>query len=197
MLSGLVPENVYLRLRDLPERDLPPNEWILVSVWEMVYPFKKEAELQKREIFRMRDELKMAMDKQNAVLGELEHTQHLLNDKDDDYRRHQLNYENARKSMEIEIQKAHEELEILREKGSSYDEMLRKYKQVEQEKFLLEEKLGFYDSEAGKEGKSALGEVYKTTDELRRKNELLGHDKEYLTKENIELLEKNKRLEDR
>lgn len=63
MLSGLVPENVYLRLRDLPEKDLPPNEWIMVNVWELVYPFKKESELQKREIFRMRDELKQAMDK--------------------------------------------------------------------------------------------------------------------------------------
>jgi progesterone-induced-blocking factor 1 len=39
--------------------------------------------------------------------------------------------------------------------------------------------------------------VYKTTDEMRRKNELLQHDKEYLTKENIELIEKNKRIEDR
>lgn len=41
MLSGITPESVYLRLRDIPERDLPPSEWILVSVWEMCYPFKK------------------------------------------------------------------------------------------------------------------------------------------------------------
>jgi progesterone-induced-blocking factor 1 len=45
MLSGLVPESVYLRLRDVPERDLPASEWILVNVWELVYPFKKEGEL--------------------------------------------------------------------------------------------------------------------------------------------------------
>ena len=79
MLTGLVPENVYLRLRDIPERDLPPSEWILVNVWEMVYPFKKESELQKKEIFRMREEL---------ILGELEHANRLLYDKDDDYKRH-------------------------------------------------------------------------------------------------------------
>jgi len=30
-----------------------------------------------------------------------------------------------------------------------------------------------------------MGEVYKNIDELRRKNELLIHDKDYLTKENI------------
>lgn len=63
MLSGLVPENVYLKLRDLPEKDLPPSEWILVNVWELVYPFKKENEMQKKEMFRLRDELKLAIDK--------------------------------------------------------------------------------------------------------------------------------------
>ena len=64
-MSGLVPENVYLRLRDIPERDLPPSEWILVNVWELVYPIKKESELQKKEIFRMREEMKQHLDKQN------------------------------------------------------------------------------------------------------------------------------------
>jgi hypothetical protein len=38
---------------------------------------------------------------------------------------------------------------------------------------LLEEKIGFYDSEQGKEGKHVLSEIYKTTDDIRRKNELL------------------------
>ena len=38
------------------------------------------------------------------------------------------NYENARKALEMEVTKAHEELEILREKGASFDELHRKYK---------------------------------------------------------------------
>jgi progesterone-induced-blocking factor 1 len=55
----------------------------------------------------------------------------MLYDKDDDHKRHQLNYENARKSLEVELTRVHEELEILREKGTAYDELMRKYKQVE------------------------------------------------------------------
>jgi progesterone-induced-blocking factor 1 len=54
MLNGMLPENLYLRLRDLPERDLPPAEWLLVNVWELVYPFKKECEKQKQEIAALR-----------------------------------------------------------------------------------------------------------------------------------------------
>lgn len=41
MLSGMESETVYLRIKDLPERDLPPSEWLLINVWELVYPYKK------------------------------------------------------------------------------------------------------------------------------------------------------------
>jgi progesterone-induced-blocking factor 1 len=44
MLSGLVPESVYLKLRDLNEKDMPLQDWLLVQVWEITYPFKKETE---------------------------------------------------------------------------------------------------------------------------------------------------------
>ena len=58
----------------------------------------------------------------------------------------------------------------------------------------MEEKLGFYDKSVKKdtsEGKMGHEEAQ------RRKLDLLTQDKEYLTKENIQLIEKNRRLEDR
>ena len=33
MMSGMASESVYMRLKDLPEKELPPAEWIMVSVW--------------------------------------------------------------------------------------------------------------------------------------------------------------------
>jgi progesterone-induced-blocking factor 1 len=57
--------------------------------------------------------------------------------------------------------------------------------------------MGYYDIERNKEGKSLASEIYRIQDELKRKNDLLVQDKEYLTKENIGLLEKFKRLEDK
>ena len=58
MLNGLIPETTYLKIRDIPEKDLLPNEWVLIQSWEMVYPFKQDLEYQKREILNLRDEVK-------------------------------------------------------------------------------------------------------------------------------------------
>jgi hypothetical protein len=42
MMSGMSSESIYLRLKDLPEKELPPSEWIMVNVWEMVGPLRKD-----------------------------------------------------------------------------------------------------------------------------------------------------------
>jgi hypothetical protein len=47
-------------------------------------------------------------DKQHSLLNEIEHYSRLLSSKDDDGKRHALNYENSRKSMELEIEKLRE-----------------------------------------------------------------------------------------
>ena len=85
----------------------------------------------------------------------------MLNDRDEDSKRVKLNYENARKALELELMKANEELQLLREKGARFDDLSRDYKRMEQEKFLLEEKMGFYDGEKNKEARSLAGEIYR------------------------------------
>lgn len=194
MSTGMVSESVYLRLKDLPEKELPPSEWIMVNVWEMIFPYKKDLEYHKREVGKLREEVKVLNDKQHSLLNELEHYSRLLSSKDDDEKRHALNYDNNRKSMELEIDKLREEVELLREKGARYDELLRDYQFTKQEKELIEEKMGFYDKQAA--NTAAPGRLSQE-EAQRRKTELLAQDKEYLTKENIQLIEKNRRLEDR
>lgn len=97
--------------------------------------------------------------------------------------------------MELEIDKLREEVELLREKGARYDELLRDYQFTKQEKELIEEKMGFYDKQASQTVPG--GPKLSQEEAQRRKMELLTQDKEYLTKENIQLIEKNRRLEDR
>ena len=57
-----------------------------------------------------------------------------MNAKDDDEKRHAINYDNDRKSLELEIDKLREECELLREKGARYDELFRDYQFTKQEK---------------------------------------------------------------
>ena len=137
MMSGMASESVYIRLKDLPEKELPPSEWIMVHVWEMLGPIKKDLEHHKRAESQLRDEIKILNDKQHSLLNELEHYSRLLSSKDDDEKRHALNYDNDRKCMELEIDKLREEIEHCREKGARYDELLRDYQFTKQEKELL------------------------------------------------------------
>ncbi len=55
----------------------------------------------------------------------------MINDKDEDVKRMRLNYENARKALELELLKTNEELSLLREKGARFDDLTRDYKRLE------------------------------------------------------------------
>lgn len=77
--------------------------------------------------------------------------------------------------MELEIDKLREEVELLREKGARYDELLRDYQFTKQEKELIEEKMGFYDKQAAQ---TAPGGTKLSQEEAqRRKLDLLAQDK--------------------
>lgn len=157
---------------------------------------KKDLDYHKKDGTKLREEIKILNDKQHGLLNELEHYSRLLSSKDDDEKRHSLNYDNNRRSIELELDKLREEVELLREKGSRYDELLRDYQFTKQEKDLMEEKMGFYDKQATQNAPAG-GARLSQEETQRRKLDLLAQDKEYLTKENIQLLEKNRRLEDR
>lgn len=68
------------------------------------------------------------------MLNELEHGQKMIGDREEDYKRYKLNYENARKSLEMELTKMNEEVVLLREKGMRFDELNREFRRLEQEK---------------------------------------------------------------
>lgn len=87
----------------------------------MLYPYKKDLEFHKKEVGKLREDVKMMNDKQHSLLNELEHYSRLLSSKDDDEKRHVLNYDNNRKCIELEMDKLREELELVREKGARYD----------------------------------------------------------------------------
>lgn len=186
-------ESSYLRLRSLPEKDLLPSEFVFVKLCDLVLPYKRDVDLHKTEIGTLRNDIKTLNDRISKQLKEIEHNNMLLFEKDEDYKRFHLNYENSRRGLELELRKAVEELDKNREKLIRFDELDRELKKVSQEKFLLEEKMGYYDLNQPK----TKGDVLQEQQDIRRKIDLLINDKEYLTKDNIQLLEKNRRLEEK
>ena len=188
-------ESSYLRLRSLPEKDLLPNEYVFVKMCDMVLPYKRDIDLHKQEIETLRSEIRALNDRISKQLNEIEHNNLLLFEKDEDYKRFHLNYENSRRGLEMELQKAYEELDKNRDKLIKFEDLEREYKKVSQEKFLLEEKMGYYDT--NNTGKRTKGDILQEQEDIRRKMDILNNDKEYLSKENFQLLEKNKRLEEK
>ena len=104
-------ESSYLRLRSLPEKDLLPNEYVFVKMCDMVLPYKRDIDLHKQEIETLRGEIRALNDRISKQLNEIEHNNLLLFEKDEDYKRFHLNYENSRRGLEMELQKAYEELD--------------------------------------------------------------------------------------
>ena len=188
-------ESLYLRLRSLPEKDLLLNEFILVKICDLVLPYKRDTDLHKQEIESLRGEVRALNDRITKQLNEIEHNNLLLFEKDEDYKRFHLNYENSRRAMDLELQKAYEELDLNRDKIIRFEDMERELKKVIQEKFLLEEKLGYYDT--NNTGLRTKGDILQEQEDMRRKLDILNNDKEYLGRENFQLLEKNKRLEEK
>lgn len=188
-------ESSYLRLRSLPEKDLLPNEYVFVKLCDLVLPYKRDIDLHKQEIESLRSEIRASNDRISKQLTEIEHNNLLLFEKDEDYKRFHLNYENSRRGLELELKKAFDELNMNREKLIRFDELDRELKKVSQEKFLLEEKMGYYDNNIS--GKRTKGDILQEQEDNRRRMDILQNDKEYLSKENFQLLEKNKRLEEK
>lgn len=192
VVNGAIPEVEYARLRDIPDRELREEEAHLVHIWEMVTPLKEDKTNLQNEIGKLRDEVRTLNDKYQATLMELRHANGLLERKDDDVKRNIQNYETSIKMLQSELNKAHIDLESLREKGTKFDELYRDYVQLEKEKITLENKVTFFSGVG-----DVRHEVPKTDNDLKAKYAILCTDKDYLTKENIRLHEQIKKLEEK
>jgi len=192
IVNDAIPEIEYARLRDIPERELREEEAHLVHVWEMINPIKTDNKNLQIEIARLRDEVRETNQKYQNVLLELRQANDILERRDDDVKRSSNNYETSIKMLQSELNKAHIDLESLREKGNRYDELYRDYVQLEKEKISLESKLTFF---------SGVGDIRheapKNESDLKAKYAILCTDKEYLSRENVKLHEQNLKLEDK
>lgn len=99
-----------------------------------------------------------------------------------------IDYNNQKKLVEQQLETKSRELEDLVRDNNDQGSLLQVNRELEQQKNLLEQKVGYLQKEREENSSQVEG---------RRKVDLLSQDKDYLTRENIQLSEKNKRLEDK
>lgn len=193
MMNGLVPLDSYLRLKNIPLKDLNPNEWVLVNTYELISPYVEENKKLKLENSTLRDEIRLQNEKAKQLLMELEHYQRLISERDDDYKRYNINYDNQKKSLEQELKKAYDEMRLLRTKSNEYDERVKECQKKADEIEVLKNKVRLLTPIDRDEAPGP----FNTDFDLRRKIELLENEKMFLSKEHIKDIEVNKRLEDK
>ena len=158
----------------------------------MITPLKDDKATQQNEIGKLREEVRQLNEKYQTVIMELRHANELLGRKDDDVRRTSDNYETTIKMLQSELNKAHIDLESLRDKGTRFDELYKDYVTLEKEKLILENKVSFFSGVS-----DVRHEAPKTENDLKAKYAIICTDKEYLSKENVKLHEQVSKLEDK
>jgi hypothetical protein len=117
----------------------------------------------------------------------------LLADKDDDYKRYNLNYDNNKKGLEHELKKAYEEIRELRAEGLAFEQLKREHAKLYDEKEILVHKVKLLTPIENTDIPGA----FQTNSDLHKKIELISADKDYLSRENMRLIETNKRIENK
>ncbi len=126
------------------------------------------------------------------MIIELRQANDILQRKDDDVKRNITNYETSIKMLQSELNKALIDVEALRDKGTKYDDLYRDFVRLEKEKIVLENKLTFFSGISDVKHEAPINE-----NDIKAKYSILCTDKEYLTRENLRLVEANKKLEDK
>jgi chromosome segregation ATPase len=117
----------------------------------------------------------------------------LLSEKDDDYKRYNVNYDNQKRSLELELKKAYDEIRDMRGHQLAYEQLCREHAKVKDECEILQNKVKLLTPL----DRDELPQAFQTNPDLHKKVELLSADKDYLGRENIKLTEMNKRLENK
>ena len=191
IVADLLSDDLYYKLKHLSERDLELSELVLVKTVEMVKPIKNELKNAKLEINELKSEVRFRNDKVLLMQKELENAERLLKEKDTC----QLNYEKNNDKQLVLLR------EQLKDRDKDIDELnqrlkgdlaLRKEnKKLKDEIEFLEYKLKLYKPE------SVENQVHNIERRIEKNAKVLETEKEFLVKDNLNLKEENRRLNEK
>jgi len=197
-LSGdlIISEQLYLELKNTREEQLTLKDYVLIKVYENVSRYMNEAEKARKELKTIKEQLLTTNDLLDSTKTELAHFKKKYEEISNDSQRKISEYSNRAKELDSELSKANSKINELRDKGQKYDEIYEQLQSALSREKTMQNQYSA-QANANKTQSEEIREREEIIGKLRTEVNILGADKEHLSKENLVLSEKNKRLEDK
>ena len=191
----IITENSYLDLKKTPEELRPIREWILVRVYELTNSFRNQAEKARKEADILRENLMLTTDKYERAARELTHKETTYGTNVTDMERHNQELTIQNKTLLKKINDLSEQVAENKEKADRFNLMQSNLRQAEEERARLQHQVDAGTAQISQLNREKT-ENFSIGESRHKEVELLTSDKNYLTRENSQLVDKIHRLED-
>ena len=191
-----VSEEKYVEIKSKRDEDQSLKEFLQVKIYETLEKKEHEVESLRRdndENAEINMQQKMKIDRDSR---ELESLKKMLKEREEDARRKQDSQERRIKDLESDLHKLNNQYKNVVEKGLQQKEIDDRFRQLDIDHRSLQNQYKMLEDNLAKV-QSLRSESEKRADSLRREIDLLNQDKTFLTRENVSLEERYKRLEEK
>ena len=192
----IITENSYLELKKTPEELRPIREWILVKVYELTNSFRTQAEKARKESDILRENLMLTTDKYERAARELTHKETTYGTNVTDMERHNQELTGQNKTLLKKINDLSQQVAENKEKADKFNLMQSNLRKAEEERARLQHQVDASTAQISQLNREKT-ETFTIGESRHKEVELLTSDKNYLTRENSQLVDKIHRLEDR
>ena len=194
--SLVVAEETYVELKAIPEDRRSLKEFLQVRIYEALYNYQRELESLRRENDELVEQSLALQHKADRDSRELDSIKKLMKDREEDARRRIDTAERRSKELEVDLKKLTSQYHVLSDKGHSHSQVDGKLRDLEVEHRTLKTRCGVLEEQLQK-ATDVKTEVERRAESLRREIDILTQDKAFLSRENVSLEERLKRMEDK
>jgi hypothetical protein len=167
-----------------------------VRIYESINGYRRELDSLRRENDELVEQALRDSNKADRDSRELDSIKKLMKDREEDARRRIDAAERRTKELEVDLKKINSQYQVLSEKGHSNQLIDNKMRDLEVDHRSLKSRCSVLEEQLQK-ANDIKSEVEKRAESLRREIDILTQDKAFLSRENVSLEERLKRMEDK
>ena len=190
----LVSEDKYLEIRSIPEAKRNIKEFVQVKAFETVKKYKDENDNLKRQIEDQSEQILHVNEQYKREAREMDRVSSVMRQRENDYTTRIEDLEIRNKEFQEVVNKMRMREESYKIKERDYDSMKERLRELEKANNSLQVHAEI-QSETVHKANNQREDYEKQYDNLKRQIDLLNQDKTFLERENGNLLDRIKRLE--